>query len=94
MLNENLVWEMMAGVAQTHADNHTKMYPLNSLFMCEHRRSFKPGEQVVIENGKIVTGTNEVPTHEITKLEGTLADNKHQITLLHLSSNEVKTIDL
>lgn len=96
MPNANLVNEMITSISEAYSINHTKMFPLHSLWINSHKRKYIVGNQVVIENGVLINSLydNEVPTHEITLLEGTLADNKHSITLVDLSTNEPLKIDL
>lgn len=94
MVNENLVHDMISGIAKGYADSYTKLFPCASIYVSEHRRSYKVGNQVVIENDKLVNSQGEIPTHEITKLECTLQDTKHVFTVRSLSTNEVNTIEL
>jgi len=94
MLNENLVTSMMQSIVSGYEYSHAKMFGLDSLYISEHKRKYVVGDQVIIENGILMNTPGEVPTHEITLLQGTLSDNKHRITLRSLSTNEVNTIEL
>lgn len=94
MLNEKLLNETLQAIATGYAESHTRLWPLKSLYLSEHRRKYIVGDQVVIESGKLVNNLDEVPTHEITLLEGTLSDNAHQITVRNLSNNESQIIKL
>lgn len=89
-----LIDAMMKTISESLTISNVKMFPLNSLYLYDHKRSFRVGDQIVLEGDIIVTKTKEVPTHEIINLEGTLSDNKHRITVRNLSTNEVKSIDL
>lgn len=94
MLNENFVSHMMSAISKGYTESHTKMFALASLWVSDHNRKYVVGDQVVIENGVLMNFKDEVPTHEITLLEGTLSDSKHSITLRNLSTNEILNIDL
>lgn len=94
MNNESLVNEMMQSIAQSYNESYTKLFPLKSLWISEHRRKYIVGDKVIVKDGKLVNSQGIQCTHEITLLEGTLSDNKHCITVKDLSNNEVKTIEL
>lgn len=94
MLNETKLFDMVSGIAKTHAESYTKLYECASIYVNAHKRLYRKGDQVIVENDKLIKPFNEVPTHEIIKLEGTLQDTKHVFTVRSLSNNEVKTIEL
>lgn len=92
--NEFSICNMIKSIAQNHADSYTKLFACAKIGIYEHKRSYSLGDQVVVEDGKIMNLPEEIPTHEIIKLEGTLQGTKFRFTLKKLSNHEIKIIDL
>lgn len=87
------------------ADTYTKMFPLAAIWMpltykvvrngnIEETRRITNGDQITLIQGTLCSCNDDLPTHEIVKLFGTLQDSKHELECINLSTGLTETIKL
>lgn len=97
MLNDqsqNTLMGMIKNVIEFNNSQHENLFPLASVGIREHRRTYRTGDTVIVKDGKIVNSQGIFTTHEIIELQGTLNDSKHVFTVRDLVTDEILKIEL